>query len=581
MDRREKGIILASIAAVVLLWLLSPLAGNRPSDPTLPDAALLFDAQKGFDATREFVTRYPRRVLGTLEARQSTAFFRPRLQPLGYEVTYAHFDARIANHTEVGRNVLAFKRGQMPETLVVMAHYDTARPTVQGAMDDGSGIGVLVELGRVLSAAPLRHSLLLVASDGEEWGMLGAADFAEHYLDRSRIAAVLSLDYLAPGELADLQLAAVGLKRGFCPSWLRDLTRKCVSLERLQVLEPFGLAEHLERALLISLTDQGPLLENGIPAINLGSDSVDNALEDRIYHSPEDTIEHLRVASFETYGRAAERTVRALDVDAPLRRDLFSPFRVTTGRYLAGPIVAALHLVTFVPLLAAVCFMWRRNRAGLKPTRLVRELIILCGILLPMASVYYAIVMMTRTGHIPEFSGYPPGPKDPMLQDPSWGIVASLAVVLLLFGTACFFGARFLARKLQAPGSRSSRVLTLTAMIAVVVLAICYNSYWAVAFLSLPAWIWVLTGEGRSLASQTLNAVLIILAGLPWYAATVHYSHFLDIGWGMVWFEILALSTGIFSPAAYFLTAMMAAIGLRLAALQFVRSSSQGSETGS
>jgi hypothetical protein len=37
----------------------------------------------------------------------------------------------------------------------------------------------------------------------------------------------------------------------------------------------------------------------------------------------------------------------------------------------------------------------------------------------------------------------------------------------------------------------------------------------------------------------------------------------------------------LFSPAAYFLAAMMVAIGLRLAALQFVQSGSQGSEAGS
>jgi len=577
MDRREKGTILASIAAVVVLWLLSPLVGSRPSDPALPEIPLLFDAQQGFDATREFVPRHPRRVLGTLEARQSTAFFRPRLQPLGYEVTYSHFDAKIANHTEVGRNVLAFRQGQLPEILVVMAHYDTARPTVQGAMDDGSGIGVLVELGRVFSAVPPRHSLLLVATDGEEWGMLGAADFAEHYPDRNRITAVLSLDYLAPGELANLQLAEVGLERGYCPAWLRDLTRKAISPERLRVLEPFGLAEHLERALLISLTDQGPLVENGIPAINLGSGSVDKALEERIYHSAEDTIEKLTVASFETYGRAAERTVRALDVNAPLRRDLISPFRVTAGRYLAGPVVAVLHLFTFVPLLAAICFAWRRNRAGLKPAGAMRELIILCGIFLPFALLYYAIVMMARTGHIPEFSGYPPDPKDPMIQNPPWGIVAGLGTILILAGSACFFGARLLSRKLQAPGSVSSRVLTLTAMAAVVALGIFYNSYWAVAFLTLPAWVWALTGQGRSLAARALNAVLIVLAGLPWFAATVYCSHFLDVGWGMVWFEILALSTGMFSPTAYFLTAMMIAIGLRLASLQFVRSGDRDS----
>jgi hypothetical protein len=67
-----------------------------------------------------------------------------------------------------------------------------------------------------------------------------------------------------------------------------------------------------------------------------------------------------------------------------------------------------------------------------------------------------------------------------------------------------------------------------------------------------------------------LNAGLIVAAGLPWYASTVYYSRLLDVGWRIVWFGILALSTGMFSPVAFFLTAMMVAIGLRLAALQFV-----------
>jgi len=570
MNRGQIRIVLTSIAAVVLLWLVSPLLGDRPSDPAIPDSTLLFDAQRGFDATRDFVTRYPRRVLGSLEARQSTAFFRSQLQPLGFEITYSHFDATIANRTEVGRNVLAFKRGQLTEILVVMAHYDTARPTAQGAMDDGSGIGVLVELGRVLWMAPLRHSLLLVASDGEEWGMLGAGDLAESYPDRDRIAAVLSLDYLAPGELADLQLAVVGLERGYSPSWLRDLARKAAALERLQVLEPAGVPEHLERALLISLTDQGPLLSNGIPAINLGSGSLDRALETKIYHSPEDTIENLKIPSFEKYGRAAERILRSLDGLALVRRDLSAPFRVTVGRYLPGPMVTMLHLLTFVPLVLGVCFLWRNNRAQLNFARGMRELLVLVSMLLPWAAFYYAIVVVTRTGRIPVFSGYPPGPKDPMIESPAWTVVIGLGVVLLLAAIVCFFGVRLLSRKLPASGFLTSRMLTLTVLIATVALGIGYNSYWAVTFLSLPAWVWVLAEQGRSLTSRLLRAVLVVVAGLPWYASTVHYSHFLDVGWRIVWFGVLALSTGMFSPAAYFLTAMMVAIGLRLAALQFV-----------
>ena len=48
-------------------------------------------------------------------------------------------------------------------------------------MDDGSGVGVALELARIFASMPLRHSLLIIATDGEEWGMLGAADFAVNY----------------------------------------------------------------------------------------------------------------------------------------------------------------------------------------------------------------------------------------------------------------------------------------------------------------------------------------------------------------------------------------------------------------
>ena len=571
MNHKQIRIVLASTAAVVLLWLFSPLLGDRTSDPALPDSALLFDAQSSFDATREFVTRYPRRVLGSLEARQSTAFFRSRLQPLGYEINYSHFDATIANRTQVGRNVLAFRRGQLPEILVVMAHYDTARPTVQGAMDDGSGIGVLVELGRVFSADPLRHSLLLVASDGEEWGMLGAEDLAANYPARDRIVAALSLDYLAPGELADLQLAAVGLEHGYSPGWLRDLARKAAATARLRVLEPAGLREHIERALLISGADQGPLLGRRIPAINLGSGSLDRSLEARIYHSSEDTIEKLKVTSFEKYGHTAERILRSLDNLAPVRRDISAPFRVTAGRYLPVSVVTVLHLLTFLPLVLGVSFLWRSGRAQLSPARVTLELLVLVGTLLPIALVYYAIVVVTRTGRIPVFSGYPPGPKDPMLENPLWAVIAGLGVVLLLAAITCFFGVRFLSRRLPAPGFSTSHLLTSTVLMAVIAVGICYNSYWAVTFLTLPAWIWVLTDRGRSMTHRLLKAALVVGAGLPWFALTAYYSRFMDVGWKMVWYEILALSTGMFSPAAYFLTGIMVAIGLRLVALQFAR----------
>jgi len=111
--------------------------------------------------SRRFSEAWSSSVHGILPARAAA---------LGYEIDYSHFDATIAIAPRLA-DVLAFRRGQLPEILVIMAHYDTAGRTFRR---DGRrlGIGVLVELGGFFDRS-LRHSLLLVASDGEEWGMLG------------------------------------------------------------------------------------------------------------------------------------------------------------------------------------------------------------------------------------------------------------------------------------------------------------------------------------------------------------------------------------------------------------------------
>jgi len=254
MDRK-KWFILALILLVILIWLVSPTIGNV-NEPfwIFPHFSLLFDSDKALQITQEFVTRFPRRVLGTFESRQSAEFLMERLESLGYKTGDSQFDALIAGHREVGRNVLASRPGQVPETLAVIAHYDTAPSTIQGAADDGSGIGVLLELARVLSESAPHRGLLFVASDGEGWGMLGALDLARHYPGRRNIAAVVSLDSVCAGSLGKIALDLVGQFGGYTPPWLRQISRRAAEGEELLVVSPFGFEEYLERSLLLSWT---------------------------------------------------------------------------------------------------------------------------------------------------------------------------------------------------------------------------------------------------------------------------------------------------------------------------------------
>jgi hypothetical protein len=202
MNAKRSIIVYLSFALVLLCWLTAPRDGslNEPTW-TLPQDSLQFDATRAMATLREFVTRYPKRVLGSVESRQSTGFLKEAFTGLGYEISYTQFDARINGRGQVGRNVLAYKAGQAQEIIAVAAHYDTSPTTVQGAMANGSGVSVMLELARIFAQRETKHSLLFIATDGSEWGQLGARDIVEYYPQKEKLACVLSLDHVAVGEL--------------------------------------------------------------------------------------------------------------------------------------------------------------------------------------------------------------------------------------------------------------------------------------------------------------------------------------------------------------------------------------------
>ena len=73
----------------------------------------------------------------------------------------------FTSHGIAGQNVLGVLRGG-PEILVLGAHHDTA-PEAPGAYDDGGGVGVLIEVARVLAKGPAPARTIVFASwDAEE-----------------------------------------------------------------------------------------------------------------------------------------------------------------------------------------------------------------------------------------------------------------------------------------------------------------------------------------------------------------------------------------------------------------------------
>lgn len=569
MDSKQAKIILGLIAAIILVWLAAPWAGTSARVvETIPQVQPAFIAAQALNITRDFVTRFPQRVLGSIDSRQSTGFLQGSLEKLGYTTSYIHFDARIEGRRQIGRNILAFKPGQSQEILAVVAHYDTAATTVQGAMDNGSGVGVLLELARVFSQGGSRRSLLFILLDGEEFGSLGARDLAQTYEERGRIAGVLSLDNVSIGDLAAIRLDEVGQFGGYTPPWLRRIARLGAQSEGLPVAEPWAFGELFERALAISWSDQGPFLQQGIPAINLNSESKDRGRARAIYHSAQDTIENLQVSSIEQYGRIAERILRAVDSLSEIPKESMGALRVREGAFLPAPAVYVLQYLAFFPLIFVIAYHWNNHRRRLTQVRIRQELVRWLVTVLPFVITYYLLILFDLLRLLPTYTLYPAAIKDPVLYQPSWRILNSLFGTYLFFAVGLFFLIRFVYRKMERPNFYVSKLILLVVLLAISLLALAYNSYWAVCFLALPAWIWALVGIGGGPGARAANRIWILAAGIPYYLTLILCSSRMELGWNMVWYYVLALTTGTFTQTGFLLATASIAIGIRFLMIQ-------------
>ena len=94
------------------------------------------------------------------------------------------------------RNVLARVEGEGggESAFLLVAHYDSV-PTGPGASDDGAGVATMLETARALKAGPLlKNDVILLFTDGEERGLLGAQAFANDHPWASDVSVVLNLE---------------------------------------------------------------------------------------------------------------------------------------------------------------------------------------------------------------------------------------------------------------------------------------------------------------------------------------------------------------------------------------------------
>lgn len=188
-----------------------------------------------------------------------------------------------------GINVIGMIEGrEFPDQyLVISAHYDhlgvLSRDIYNGADDNASGTAALLAIGGFFVEHRPRHSLLFVAFDAEELGLLGAQAFiSDPPVPLGSLLLNVNLDMVSRSESGELYAAGTYHYPVLIPLVEEVAGRSEVSLLRGHDSPALANGDDWTTA-----SDHGPFHEARIPFVYFG-------VEDHAgYHRPSDTLENV------------------------------------------------------------------------------------------------------------------------------------------------------------------------------------------------------------------------------------------------------------------------------------------------
>ena len=234
---------------------------------------------RGIGAARKWIFDEMTRVAATSSGRMTVAY-QSSMQK----------SARTKNEPVEMINVVATIKGTADPDRIYIAtgHYDSinsdnsnATLDAPGADDDASGVAVIMELARVLSQHPLEATVMLVAVQGEEQGLLGSRGLAEEAVAKKwNVEGMITNDIVggAVGGEGDIDNHTVrifsanpkGAGEGSARHWarfVRDGARVWlphVNARLIYRLDRFGRGG-----------DHTPFFEKGFPAIRFSEANED------------------------------------------------------------------------------------------------------------------------------------------------------------------------------------------------------------------------------------------------------------------------------------------------------------------
>lgn len=167
----------------ILLTLLGCNGGNKPEETEKPERIVKVPPFNS-DSAYHFVNvqvQFGPRVPNTLAHKESGDYLIHKLESYGAKVVKQEFTAPSYGGKQLQlRNIIGSFFPKKEKRLLLAAHWDTRpfadkdlqnpRGEMDGANDGASGVGVLLEIARLLSQDTSSVGIDIIFFDGEDWG---------------------------------------------------------------------------------------------------------------------------------------------------------------------------------------------------------------------------------------------------------------------------------------------------------------------------------------------------------------------------------------------------------------------------
>jgi len=343
-------IVLAVLSVIVIPWLVYSKIMMKP---ILNDSkATEFSGPRAYEHIKYLTQKIGPRPAGSKSELTAAQYISYVLNQNGWKVREQPFSKVVIREASVSQrepqvelinsqNVIAELPGSLPDTIIGGAHYDSANLNAPGALDNASGVAVLLELSRVLSKVPHQETYQLIFFGAEEYGLVGSK-FYTSQADLSAVRWMLNVDMVG----SPLEIDVAGIK-----SAPPELIKQVTALARDSAI-PF----HISRDFIMmtressqgGASDFSSFLDQGIPALGLGI----SGRPPGFYHRPEDRLERVSLEEMQTIGDYTHRlltSVKLGKLGPSVWDELYLPF--TIGNYVFILTSNGIRCITFLTFL--------------------------------------------------------------------------------------------------------------------------------------------------------------------------------------------------------------------------------------